>query len=881
MRLLRDLCGLTLATVVCATLTLSGCGGGGGGGDSAPAAASISQISVQGVGTPIWTAVNASPTPPPVCPTGVAVNSTIIFDFAGSVDAGSLPQTGTAIGSINITTVTSSGGNNITVPAVGAFSVVDDPTLPVGNRRRVTFTPTPPASPAAPCVAGMTSVSTYQISIPRGGTSQNVLVVNGQSIANEAITCFTTCDCPTSTASCPSFVDPVAGAPFVAFTSPSMGNPAPAAIDPCSVSGNTVTILFSEPLNPTGISLSNIKIVDAATGAQVPGAIQFFQAGSIPSLATQSRVDYIASSPLLGSRTYQLVVTSAVKDFGGNPVQLAAGNPTAQLFFATNPVTFAPHAPIVENFDTFANRTTATGELHWDGTGQLSTTFPLALTGDGSDPPLTPAANANLDTNSPTTRQGFFNYTNVNIPAGVTLRVVGPYRAHIRCTGNIVINGTLDAQGGTLQAPTPIGDPNQGPRAGAQNNGGGLTCVAKGGVGNAGAGDGGDGSPGACNARATSGENGYGPRLLTGASNTGTPGNAFYAGGPGGRGGCFPVVAGCTAGDIGGLGGAGGTAGTAGEDGRPRANSAICGTVSPVIPPVAIASAVPAIMVPPINTPSAGSGGGGGGDHLETTGTIPQTDDQGGGGGGGGGGIRISCVGSYTQGAGSLIRCSGVQGALGSTLSGAGGSGSGGEIWIQSFSTVTIAATATMNIDGPGRVGAGINQQGCSNQASGGGGKGLLQIEAASGPIPTGFLVVPATGGVISTPTFQYANGVNGDALSNFFYTGYGAPDFTSVVETFSVGNAPNAALQISYEGAFEAVNSTPQNRIFDSGTIKSTATGGGPILAASINELDGYPFIRFRVHVSYPAPPATPSNATLPSVNDITINYDTAPNCP
>ena len=66
-------------------------------------------------------------------------------------------------------------------------------------------------------------------------------------------------------------------------------------------------------------------------------------------------------------------------------------------------------------------------------------------------------------------------------------------------------------------------------------------------------------------------------------------------------------------------------------------------------------------------------------------------------------------------------------------------------------------------------------------------------------------------------------------------------------------GNVAGAVLTIRYEGALEDITSTPQNPVFDPTTIKSTATGGGPITAANINELDGYPFIWFEVDMSFP----------------------------
>ena len=87
--------------------------------------------------------------------------------------------------------------------------------------------------------------------------------------------------------------------------------------------------------------------------------------------------------------------------------------------------------------------------------------------------------------------------------------------------------------------------------------------------------------------------------------------------------------------------------------------------------------------------------------------------------------------------------------------------------------------------------------------------------------------------------------------------------------------------LTIRYEGALEAVNSTPANPIPDPTTVKTMATGGGPITAANLDELDGYPFIEFIVDISFPGPPTTPSNATLPSVDSITINMNTQQTCP
>jgi hypothetical protein len=300
--------------------------------------------------------------------------------------------------------------------------------------------------------------------------------------------------------------------------------------------------------------------------------------------------------------------------------------------------------------------------------------------------------------------------------------------------------------------------------------------------------------------------------------------------------------------------------------------------VGVIVQPIAQPGAVPVVMTPPVSVLSAGSGGGGGGDHWEATGLPPNNDDQGGGAGGGGGGVRISCVGAYSQGASGQILARGAQGNFAQASAGAGGSGSGGEVWIQSFASVTMNASATIDVTGPPRVGPTVGQIGCSNQAAGGGGAGLVQIEAGQGPPATASFNIlppptPTSGAVFAAPPFAFAGTVTGQGRSGLRYSGTIAPDYTSAVEVFGLGNAPGATLTIRYEGAHPAVNSTPQNPIPDPTTLKTMATGGGPITSANLNELDGYAFIAFVVDFSFPAPPATPANAILPSVNSITIN--------
>ncbi len=143
-------------------------------------------------------------------------------------------------------------------------------------------------------------------------------------------------------------------------------------------------------------------------------------------------------------------------------------------------------------------------------------------------------------------------------------------------------------------------------------------------------------------------------------------------------------------------------------------------------------------------------------------------------------------------------------------------------------------------------------------------------------PTPT-----PTSGAVFSAPPFVHAGGVvHGQGRSGFRYVGPSSPDYTGAVEVFSLGNAAGATVMIRYEGAQEAVNSTPQVPVIDPATIKSMATGGGPITAANLDELDGYRVHRVRRRLLLPGAADDAADAMLPSVDSITINFSAA-TCP
>ncbi len=875
---LRSITAVPAALGIALALTVAGCGGGGGSSSGTITVPnSLIEIRVQGVTTPLWQNVAGTPTSPPVCPTGVFLNASLTFTFNGAVDQGSLPGAGSlAQGPINITTTNA----QTTSVAQGSFTVVDDPTLPAGNNRRVLFTPVLPSSAANPCESGFTAGAsapaiaagaTFTVFVPKSGNSPQTVTIAGQGLSNEAVTCFRTCPCPqpAPATQCTSVsTDITPGPPFVLATTPATADVPSTSIDPCSIANNQVVMTLSEPLSPANITTQNVKVINTLSGLQVPGTVTFTQGGTGGVPATQSRIVYTASAPLLGSTLYEITFTNLVKDFGGNALVTNVANPTLRLRFQTNPVTFVPGTPFLESFNSPVNLGTTTGAISWSSSGSVNATYPLEFVGTGAAGAFAPATTpTSLDTLA---TLGIFNFTSVTINPGITVRVKGDYLCHWRVLGAVAINGTVNlSAGANTLATAPFEE--QGAMAGQFNEGGTTSPnTVRAGRGNAGAGDGGRGSPGA-GVRSAAGEGGFGARV-SGTSNPGPVGaNTFFGGGAGGDSGFFPPQ---VAGELGGLGGAGGSAGTAGGAGSPRLttpaypNCTVNATATQVI---AQGTGIPPVFVQPISQQSGGSGGGGGGDHLDDALAAPGADDQGGGGGGGGGSLRISCVGNYTQGASGIITANGTVGGAGSTNAGSGGSGSGGQVWIQAFSSITLATTSVVSIDGPLRLAT----TGCAAGAGGDGGEGLCQFEAGVGTPSTTFVKTP--GAPYITAPFPFSSGVTGTVTSTFFDTTYGAPDFTGAVESKTQGNAAGAVLVIAYEGAPEST-STPGTP--DVTLIKSLQAGS-PITAATLDALDGYRFIRFKVTITYPAPPATPANAILPSVEDITISYNIAPTCP
>jgi hypothetical protein len=299
--------------------------------------------------------------------------------------------------------------------------------------------------------------------------------------------------------------------------------------------------------------------------------------------------------------------------------------------------------------------------------------------GNGTDGPFLPFISLTLDTDV----QSVYNFTTFNIPAGMTVTVIGANPITIRAQGVVTIDGVLDVSG---QA------------------GGNSTNGVLGGLGGAGGPGGGRGGDGGCEPA--------NPGLASGTAGSGRSG-----GQPGTD---LGPVPGTFTDPVGGGGGGGNTTpGATGANPNAGGGASLSGVGGGVVFPA-----------------RAGSGGGGGGCDIDAVPPLTAGNDGGAGGGGGGGRLQLYSNDSILIGATGVIRANGGNGGTNSGNGGAGGGGSGG--------TIELAAPLISN-DGQLRAiggAAGPATQGnCGCSAGGTGGLGEIVI---AGPLAGVGTAIPA-----------------------------------------------------------------------------------------------------------------------------------------
>ncbi|MGC6486034.1 MAG: Ig-like domain-containing protein [Planctomycetota bacterium] len=326
---------------------------------------------------------------------------------------------------------------------------------------------------------------------------------------------------------------------------------------------------------------------------------------------------------------------------------------------------------------------------------------------------------------------GVFNFKNVTIPQGVTVRGSGPNPMVWLCSGKFTVAGTLTVDGG------------DGARVDTLNS---ANFAKAGGVGGPGGGNGGEGTPSAT-LRDVQGGTGRGPLQEAGkggrggnlACTTGCYTGSGYNGSGGGSGGGGGTMA--TQGDLNwrgtipsgtipntsgstsfqqmfGYGGAGCSGSSAsrsqflagGEPGDAlftdsRQDNNFWGSAIDINRNLRITGELIA--------PVGGGGGGGGGDtspsnNCTLTGGNPTNDWSGGGGGGGGGVLIVKALEEIRVTASGTISADGGDGGGGEQVGacgegGGGGGGAGGMVVLMSASRIVIEAHGDPSVGANGR----------------------------------------------------------------------------------------------------------------------------------------------------------------------------------
>ncbi len=604
-----------------------------------------------------------------------------------------------------------------------------------------------------------------------------------------------------------SFFDVFPGRPFVASieATPSAGGASPTT---------SIGVVFSEPILPSSLCGEESLFLEAV-GPNLGKTERVSASVFVDQLPARTRVTLRPTIPIPGNTEVRIRVSDAIRDFGGNRLNLSAPA-TPPLVVRVMPTT--PQSGFFEElFDGPANEDVDATGAEWGG-GILTP----GAGGDASDGPFVPTANTTIDT----TTKSLYQFSRLDIPEGVTVRITGPNACRILVASTARIVGRLSLEGG-------IG-------------GDVVTSPETGGPGGAG-----------------------GPGGFAGGNGDSDPGGGGLNGqGPGGGQGSVSSAANAGTNETTG-GGGGGSYGLPGEPGDNTLRILPPGQPGPVYGDPT--------LNPNLGFLVGGSGGGG-------AGWCDLNDEPGSGGGGGGGALQLQ-VGrgvSLLRGlntAGSISASGGKSGDNLSALGASGGGGSGGAILLQAAAGNVLVGNDSeiLAIGGPfGDTGHDTPLP--PNKGHGGiGGVGRIRVEVDQS---RGFSLVTADPDAIQpSPNpfmgaqFDFAGAVS-VGTSRFFDTRSLFPNYSFVPG----GTVPGVGLPYNEDNAdrfppgtivylFQGAQEDPDNPgLPDLDALRP------PTFTFNIDEVDDSRFIRFQVLFVMP----TPAPLDLPTVSTVRFAFST-----
>ena len=786
-----------LAMLTAGALLVSCSGGGGGGGNLQVLSFNLDNIN------------------------GVFLNERLVFTFTTRVDPATVTNDtieirfdGSSVDRDGDGVPDSPGNVNATPP--GTFTV---------DGNRVIFDPRPP-SRVSNADTGFIPNINYSVRI-KAHPNPTVKSVSGRPNTTSFTSVFRTL----SDAAFPpdisltSFRDFFPGSPTVS----ALTSPTPVAGDPLTAVNagpdSVIGVRFSEPLLPSTIPGGVfLRAFGTSSGREV-------EVAAIISIVQQPAATVVRFEPTIdlpGGSVIEVVVTGALRDFGGNrltpptrPITVTVVDQplveSNQFLVGITPVTPQDFTFQTNNLED-PNQTGAV----WNGRVDSQTTVGSIMGqivagagGTGSDGSLVLQGDFILDTDSMrpdgNPRNGVFEFTRLNVPVGTTLQGVGSLPLKIFVAGRVDIAGTVNVSG---------------------LNGENASVGGLGAIGRCGGGAGGDGGLGPF----ANGGDGVGPGA-----------------GTGGTGGAGDMASEASGGGGGGYGTAGSNGGT---NGPPRGMGGSTYGNNAIFPCL------------------AGSGGGGAGFMFNGPGTS-LTPQPGSGGGAGGGFLGIQCGGILSV-SGGVINADGGEGGRGnSQFSASAGGGSGGAVLFQSARSIIVLEAGNppvpASITATGGVGGRIDVD--PSRRGGRGGVGRTRVEFGPGSeFRRGMMsIIDPNPAPVAGAAFVF-NSATSVAVSRFLDTQQLFPDY--VFNPATDADPPSGGgVQYLFQGAPE--DPTNPGRP----DLGNTFPPSG--FTANIDDVDDLRFIRFAIQFLAPADNDPPNSTIteftdpdLPRANSISLRY-------
>jgi len=582
---------------------------------------------------------------------GVPLNEVIVFEFSEDLD----PDT------VRPDTIQIREGPNYGWQVPGYFNV---------DGNMVYFYPRLPALPDL-SDSGLQAGKPYRITLPGNPKVATLRSFTNEHLLKKTVVTFQTALTGSANIFVDNFLDPLP--PRVLFVNPpDLADDVPAAIE-------IVLTLNRRPLHPASVTPGNVKLTMIERSGKpvnrpIMGGPELNQ--SYDSVTITYRPDF----PLADDAKFELSVDRRVQDLVGNDLV-----PLKTTFSIRNEPYRLTNLALTFNqteYDKYADLTATTASWNEVVDDALAALFTAAggngLAGDlkpTSDRNFTPDDfNRGVDVEDAEDGQSYhvYNFREINIPAGVTVRFSAPSggpNLPVKLIGlkPIVVNGTLTVSGGAGKN----GEANSNNSANPKIKGG--ACGPGGSVGS----DSYGGSKTGANFPVQDGDD----VLYGGGGGKGShPGSAntyyHFGGGAGGGGARTPGKAGTKS--------AYPSSGYVGEAGKGGKSATQRGY--------------------PLNyerLPNVGgAGGGAGADGLYAS----SGRQAGAGGGGGGGALGLQSAGSVTIGSTGKILADGGTAGNGGSMSywygGPGGGGAGGSIKIRATKAVNFSAGATLSVKG-------------------------------------------------------------------------------------------------------------------------------------------------------------------------------------